>query len=107
MKHSTIATSTPSLVPKGITIGLGIFAVFLGLAGFVFRWAMGEDFFMLIPNILFTIAIFWVAIPVGFVIGAKILNRFSHKPPIHSHNALTLGLLFSCVSMLWMMSVYS
>lgn len=38
------------------------------------------------------------------MLGAKILNKYSGKPPIQSRNALTLGLLFTCVAMLWLMA---
>lgn len=92
------------LVPKHITIGLGIFAVILGLGGFAFRLAMGEDFSSIMPSLIKVVLIFWLGIPLFFVIGAKVMNRFSGKPPIQSHNAVTLGLLFTCVAMLWMMA---
>ena len=98
---------TPSLVPKGLTIGLGIFAIVLGLAGFGFRLMFGENFSQIMPSLILTVAIFWVGIPLSFVLGSKILNRFSGRPPIQNRNALTLGLLFSCVAMLWMMAAYS
>lgn len=95
------------LVPKGVTIGLAAFAVILALAGFGFRLAIGEKFADILPNILLTTGIFWLAVPAFFVIGSKVLDKFSGKPPIHWRNALTLGLLFSCVSMLWLMAGYS
>lgn len=96
-----------SVVPIGVTIGLGIFAIILGLAGFGFRLMMGERWVDILPNLLVTVLIFWVLVPSFFVLGAKVVNRFSHKPPILMQNALTLGLLFTCVAMLWLMSVYS
>lgn len=98
---------TPSLVPKGLTLGLAIFAVLLGLAGFGFRLMFGDTLSSILPSLMMTIAVFWVGIPLGFVLGAKILNRYSGRPPIQNRNALTLGLLFSCVAMLWMMAAYS
>lgn len=101
------AQSRKSLVPKGLTIGLAIFAVILGLAGFGFRLALGETFADVLPNLIMTAAIFWVFVPSFFIIGSKILNKFSGKPPIQTRNALTLGLLFTCVAMLWLMSAYS
>lgn len=97
----------PSLVPKGVTIGLAVFAVILGLAGFGFRLALGEKFADILPNLIVTTAIFWLFVPAFFVVGSKVLNKFSGKPPIQTRNALTLGLLFTCVAMLWLMSVYS
>lgn len=95
------------LVPTGVTIGLAVFAVILALAGFGFRLAIGEKFADILPNILLTTGIFWFAVPAFFVVGSKVLDKFSGKPPIHWRNALTLGLLFSCVSMLWLMAGYS
>lgn len=97
----------PSLVPKGLTIGLAVFALILGLAGFGFRLYMGETLSAILPSLLVTGLVFWVLIPAFFMLGSLLLNRFSGKPPIQTRNALTLGLLFSCVAMLWMMSVYS
>ena len=102
-----MTTQKISLVPKGLTIGLAIFAVILGLAGFVFRLAFGETFSQVLPSLLLTVSIFWVGIPLFFVVGSKVLNRYSGKAPIQVRNALTLGLLFTCVAMLWFMSVYS
>ena len=99
--------SQTSVVPKGLTVGLMVFAMILGLAGFGFRLAIGEKFVDILPNLLMTIGIFWVVIPSLFVLGAKVLNKYSGKPPIHACNALTLGLLFTCVAMLWLMSAYS
>ena len=95
-----------SLVPKGVTIGLAIFAIVLTLAGFVFRLALGETLSAILPNVLITTLVFWVGIPLFFVAGAKIVNRFTHRPPIQTRNALTLGLLSTCVTMLWLMSMY-
>lgn len=111
MKNSQLSNSLIEdkvvIVPQGVTIGLVIFAIILGLAGFGFRLAIGEHFADILPNLLLTIGIFWVGVPVFFVVGSMVLNRFSNKPPIHWKNAVTLGLLFSCVSMLWLMSAYS
>ena len=98
---------SPSLVPKGLTIGLAIFAVLLGLAGFGFRLMFGDSFSSILPSLVSTIAIFWLGIPLAFVMGSKVLNRYSGRAPIQNRNALTLGLLFSCVAMLWMMAAYS
>lgn len=97
----------PNLVPKGLTIGLAIFAMILGLAGFGFRLAVGEKLVDILPNLLVTVGIFWVFVPSFFVLGSKVLNKYSGKPPIQTRNAMTLGLLFTCVAMLWLMSAYS
>ena len=98
---------SPSVVPKGLTIGLAIFAVLLGLAGFGFRLMFGDSLSSMLPSLVSTIAIFWLGIPLAFVVGSQVLNRYSGRAPIQNRNALTLGLLFSCVAMLWMMAVYS
>lgn len=98
---------TPSLVPKGLTIGLAIFAVLLGLAGFGFRLLFGDSLSQILPSLISTIGIFWIGFPLGFVLGSKILNRYSGRPPVQARNALTLGLLSSCVTMLWLMAAYS
>lgn len=53
---------SPSLVPKGLTIGLAIFAVLLGLAGFGFRLMFGDSLSSMLPSLVSTIAIFgWVS----------------------------------------------
>lgn len=100
-----------TLVPKGLTIGIGIFALLLASAWMGMSvWAgsrIGQDIYSLLPRILLICAFFLVVLPLGFVVGSKALNRYSNKPPIHVRNALTLGLLFTNVAMLWVMSVYS
>lgn len=94
-----------SLVPIGVTFGLGIFALILGLAGFVVKIVLfGETMAQVLPQFVRIVAIFWLLIPCGFMLGARIVNKFSGKPPILPRNALTLGLLISCVSMLWLMA---
>lgn len=96
-----------SLVPHSLTIGLAIFAVILCLAGFVFRLLFGESFSDILPTLIINMLVFWLGIPAFFWLGSKILNKFSNNLPIQTRNAITLGLLFSCVSMLWFMSAYS
>ncbi|WP_394261917.1 hypothetical protein [Moraxella boevrei] len=101
---------TISLVPKGLTIGLAVFAFLLGIAGFVVKIVLfGENFQQILPSFVRMVAIFWLLIPCGFMLGARLVNRFSpiqaeQKQPIQPRNALTLGLLFSCVAMLWLMA---
>lgn len=107
IQSGSSSKAAAAVVPKRFTIGLAIFALILGLAGFVFRLIFGESLQQILPNLLVTGLIFWVLLPSGFMLGAKLLNQFSGRPPILMRNALTLGLLFSCVAMLWMMSVYS
>lgn len=115
MTHSPLTNDTPdnqnALVPQGLTLGLGVFAVLLASAWMAMSvWSgsrIGQDVYSLLPRILLICAFFLVAVPLGFVVGARVLNRFSGKPAIYDRNALTLGLLFTCVAMLWVMSVYS
>lgn len=99
------------LVPKGVTYGLGGFALLLAVAWMAMSvWSgskLGQDIYALLPRVAIICTFFLVAVPLGFVVGARAMNRFSEKTPIHDRNALTLGLLFTCVAMLWVMSVYS
>lgn len=97
----------PSLVPLGVTYGLAVFAVVLALAGYGFRLALGEPFAVLWRPMILTLLEFCVLLPVGFMAGAWVMNRLSGRAPIQMRNAMTLGLLFSCVAMLWLMSAYS
>lgn len=104
-ENNDLINQPPSIVPKGLTLGLAIFAFLLGIAGFVVEIVLfGRTFAEILPNFIRVIAIFWLLIPCGFMLGAKILNKYSGKPPIQSRNALTLGLLFTCVAMLWLMA---
>ena len=57
-----------SLVPKGITIGLAIFALVLSLAGYGFRLMIGDDVGVVlrhaaavIPTFVLGIPLFWFA----------------------------------------------
>lgn len=94
-----------SLVPIGVTLGLGAFALILGMAGFFVKIVLfGETMAQMLPQFVRVVAIFWLLIPCGFMLGARIVNKFSGKPPILPRNALTLGLLISCVAMLWLMA---
>lgn len=100
-----------SLVPKGVTYGLGGFALLLAFAWMAMSmWSgskLGQSMASLLPRVAIICAFFLVAVPLGFVVGARAMNRFSGNAPIQDRNALTLGLLFTCVAMLWVMSVYS
>lgn len=94
-----------SLVPIGVTLGLGAFALILGMAGFLVKVVLfGETMAQMLPQFVRVVAIFWLLIPCGFMLGARIVNKFSGKSPILPRNALTLGLLISCVAMLWLMA---
>lgn len=100
-----MTNSEKALVPIGVTIGLLVFALILGVAGFVVKIVLfGETIAQVLPQLVRMVAIFWLLIPCGFMLGAKIINKFSGKLPILPRNALTLGLLISCVSMLWLMA---
>lgn len=105
--NTDLSNTKPSLVPIGVTYGLAAFAVVLALAGYGFRLALGETFDVLWRPMLLTLLEFCVLLPVGFMVGAWVMNRISGRAPIQMRNAATLGLLFSCVAMLWLMSVYS
>lgn len=100
-----------ALVPKGVTYGLGGFALLLACAWMAMSmWSgskLGQSMASLLPRVAIICAFFLVAVPLGFVVGARAMNRFSGNAPIQDRNALTLGLLFTCVAMLWVMSVYS
>lgn len=106
--HSKVSCSTAdrSLVPIGVTIGLGVFAVILGLAGHGFHLLAGEPLNQVVWHALKTVLIFVVSIPVLVCVGAALMNRFG-KTAIQMRNAWTLGWLLSCVAMLSMMGVYS
>lgn len=99
------------LVPKGVTIGLGVFALILAVAWVgmsIWSWSkLNLDVVILLPKVLLLCTFFLVALPLGFVLGARAMNRYSANSPIQDRNALTLGLLFTCVTMLWLMGSYS
>lgn len=98
--------SRPSVAPFGITIGLGVFALVLSLAGFGFRLLAGEPVSRLFWHALQVVAVFVIGIPALICVGAVIMNRFGDTT-IDMQNAWTLGWLLSCVAMLSMMGVYS
>ncbi len=94
-----------SLVPMGITIGLAVFAFILGIAGFLVEiFLFHKTVSQIMPSVVRVVAIFWLLIPCGFMLGARIINKYSQKSSILPRNALTLGLLFTCVAMLWLMA---
>lgn len=105
-KHSETLKTEPSLVPKGLTIGLAVFAVILSLAGYVFRVLAGDPFKEVLQHAMVLVPFFVVVIPAGFWLGAVIMNKIKGMH-IQRRNALTLGWLISCVTMLWFMGTYS
>lgn len=112
----TAATSTPrpeqqspktgSLVPKGITIGLAIFALILSLAGYIFRLVAGDDVAAVLSHAAVLVPSFVLGVPLLFWLGSRVFNKVQNTN-IETRNALTLGWLTSCVSLLWLMGTYS
>ncbi|MCG3871418.1 hypothetical protein [Psychrobacter sp. Ps7] len=95
-----------SLVPKGITIGLAVFALVLSLAGYGFRLMVGDDTGEVLRHAAVIVPAFMLGIPLFFWLGSKILNKVKDMH-IESWNAISLGYLTSCISMLWLMGTYS
>lgn len=95
-----------NLVPIGVTIGLGVFALVLALAGYGFRLLAGHEMGAVIRHASVVVSFFMIVIPALFVSGAKLLNRF-HGTNIQTRNAITLGYLTSVVAILTIMGRYS
>ena len=95
-----------SLVPKGITIGLAVFALVLSLAGYGFRLMVGDDTGEVLRHAAVIVPAFMLGIPLFFWLGSKILNKVKGMH-IESWNAISLGYLTSCISILWLMGTYS
>lgn len=106
--HSPYNSEKPSqsLVPKGITIGLAIFALILSLAGYVFRLMVGDDVIDVLTHAAVIVPAFVLGIPLFFWVGSRVLNKVKGLN-IQSRNALSLGWLTACISMLWLMGTYS
>ena len=103
--HSKDDTA-PSLVPKGITIGLAAFALILSLAGYGFRLMAGHDTTEVLLHAAVLVPAFMLGIPLFFWIGSRVLNKVTGLH-IAGWNAISLGYLTACVSMLWLMGTYS
>ena len=99
-------TQQRSLVPKGITIGLAVFALVLSLAGYGFRLMVGDDTGEVLRHAAVIVPAFMLGIPLFFWLGSKILNKVKGMH-IESWNAISLGYLTSCISILWLMGTYS
>ena len=95
-----------SLVPKGITIGMAAFALVLSLAGYGFRLLVGDDVEEVLRHAAVIVPAFMIAIPLLFWIGSRIFNKVKGTH-IEGWNAISLGYLTSCISMLWLMGTYS
>ncbi|MGE6245190.1 hypothetical protein ACQKCF_04220 [Psychrobacter proteolyticus] len=104
----SLASETPqrSLVPRGITIGLAMFALVLSLAGYGFRLMVGDDVETVLRHAAVIVPAFMLGIPLFFWVGSRILNKVKGLH-IESWNAISLGYLTSCISMLWLMGTYS
>ena len=103
---NTTFEAKPSLVPKGFTIGLAIFSIILSVAGYVFRYIYGDPLTDILRHAAVLVPAFVIGIPVLFWLGALIMNKIKGMH-IQRRNALTLGWLISCVTMLWLMGTYS
>ena len=95
-----------SLVPRGITIGLAMFALVLSLAGYGFRLMVGDDVGEVLRHAAVVVPTFMLGIPLLFWVGSRIFNKVKGMH-IESWNAISLGYLTSCISMLWLMGTYS
>ena len=105
--ESAVSTAQQrSLVPKGITIGLAVFALVLSLAGYGFRLMVGDDVGEVLRHAAVIVPSFVLGIPLLFWVGSRIFNKVKGMH-IESWNAISLGYLTSCISMLWLMGTYS
>lgn len=110
-KHTTHHVSdTPSseqhLVPKYITVGLALFSLVLSLAGYGFRLAVGHEPMAVLRHAAVIVPAFVLGIPLLFWLGSRLFNKIQHTN-IETRNALSLGWLTACVSLLWLMGSYS
>lgn len=93
------ASDSPStLVPAGITVGLAVFAVVLSLGSFIPMPAAERS----IGLIALVFAVHVLIIPSAFVLGGWVMAKVTNDQ-IAWRNSLSLGLLISCVWMLWKM----
>ena len=99
-------TTQSSLIPMGVTVGLGVFAFLLALAGYGFRLLSGEPVATVVRHALVVVSFFLIVVPSAFVGGSMLLNRLQNTH-IHPRNAWTLGLLTSVVAILSIMGRYS
>lgn len=92
------AAAVPVLVPKGITLGLLAAAVVLSLGSFIPQPPENQG-----PALIALVfGMHVLAIPLAAIVYAGVMNRVTGDN-IHWRNAATLGLLLSCVWMLWKM----
>lgn len=95
-----------SVVPLGLTLGLGVFTFVLSIAGYGFRLLFGDDIASVLWHALRVVPIFMLGIPMLICFGAWIMN-YTQAANIQMRNAWTLGWLLSCVAILSIMGVYS
>ena len=100
------SSTSASLVPRGITIGLIILALILSLAGYGARMIAGHDTAEVLRHAAVLVPAFMIGIPALFWIGSRLFNKIKGTH-IHSWNAISLGYLTSCISLLWLMGTYS
>ncbi|MGP4863730.1 hypothetical protein ACTXGK_05990 [Psychrobacter sp. T6-5] len=105
-RQSRSETPQRILVPKGITIGMAMFALVLSLAGYGFRLMVGDDVGTVLRHAAVIVPAFMLGIPLFFWVGSRILNKVKGLH-IESWNAISLGYLTSCIAMLWLMGTYS
>lgn len=97
---------SPSLIPKGVTIGLGIFTFMLAIAGYGFRLLAGDELSVVIRHAMVVVSFFMIVFPAIITAGAWAMNKWSDAN-IQTRNAWTLGWLLSCVAILTIMGQYS
>ncbi len=95
-----------SLVPKGITIGLAAFALVMSLAGYGFRLLAGHTVNEVLLHAAVLVPAFVIGIPLLFWLGSHLFNKLNGTD-IAGWNAISLGYLTSCISLLWIMGTYS
>ena len=105
-EHKNQDLEPRSLVPKGITIGMAAFALVLSLSGYGFRLLVGDDVAEVLRHAAVIVPAFMLGIPLIFWVGSRILNKVKGTH-IESWNAISLGYLTSCISILWLMGTYS
>lgn len=106
MQHDNETPPARSLVPRGITIGLALFALILSLAGYGFRLMIGDDVGDVLRHAAIVVPAFVIGIPLFFWVGSRLLNKVQGMH-IASWNAISLGYLTACIAMLWLMGSYS
>lgn len=100
-------TSPPKvgLVPTGVTVGLGLFALVLSLAGYGFKLLV-EPFEQVFWHAIKVVPVLMIVVPALTCATALLINRFGGGH-VAMKNAWTFGWLLSAVFMLSKMGVYS